>query len=300
MYTYPDIDDRLTMDLINKVSVSNYWEESENDVLKIILHHLESLDKPADFLDLGSGMGRLMPFFAPLVSTLTAAEPDPLRYAGTAAAAEKLRRHFPEKKICTVCGDINAVTPETGASGTGIFHAVMNSHVIQHIPMSVTEQMMQGISERTAEGSFLFITTTYCSGPEDRYSMEYFLDGRRTSERITKAKFEEVFGKTGILPVAFYTPETVRTLAEKYGFEILQIYGYHFSPEDEIREEFGETHAPSAPNPDPANADCQQKNLTDTDNINALTVEMDRLRNKNGLLQRARDVLYVLRRTEKK
>ncbi len=300
MYTYPDIDDRLTMDLINKVSVSNYWEESEKDVLAIIRHHLESLDRPADFLDLGSGMGRLLPFFAPLVNTLTAAEPDPLRYTGTAAAAGKLREDFPEKKICTVCGDITSVTPETGAPDSGIFHAVMNSHVIQHIPMSVTEQMMQGLRERTAEGSFLFMTTTYCSGPEDRYSMEYFLDGIRTSERITRAKFEEVFGKTGILPVAFYTPETIKKLAGKYGFEILQIYGYHFSPEDEIREEFGETHAPAVSNPDPAKTDRRQENLTDAEDINALTVEMDRIRNENGLLQRARDVLYVLRRTEKK
>ena len=62
MYTYPDKNDVLTMLLIQGVSEDNYWEASERGILKTALEAVNRRGTPR-ILDLGCGMGRLLPVF---------------------------------------------------------------------------------------------------------------------------------------------------------------------------------------------------------------------------------------------
>ena len=75
MYTYPDKNDMLTVQLIMGVSEGNYWGESENEILKVALDAADSYKNPR-MLDCGCGQGRLLPVFAPHVQSIFALEPD--------------------------------------------------------------------------------------------------------------------------------------------------------------------------------------------------------------------------------
>ena len=81
-YTYPDKDDRLTCQLIEKEFDGEYWAESEELVLKHAWEELRSLKAkrnisakgaPFSVLDLGCGMGRLFDQESAAADEITAA-----------------------------------------------------------------------------------------------------------------------------------------------------------------------------------------------------------------------------------
>ena len=149
-YTYPDKDDRLTCQLIEKEFDGTYWAESEARVLRQALGELRSLKEkkntsenkaPFSVLDLGCGMGRLFGEESAVADEITAAEPDIARF--TAAEAEGRRvSQSANIPVTVICGDASALPRDKKYS------AVISSHVLQHITCNMAAQMMRELAFR--------------------------------------------------------------------------------------------------------------------------------------------------------
>ena len=122
MYTYPDKNDMLTMQLIMGVSEGNYWGESEDEILKVALDTVRSYENPK-MLDCGCGQGRLLPVFAPYVQSIFALEPDIERYSFAAAGVAA----HPEYDITIKNDDASSLTDDQK------FDVVLSSHVLPEI-----------------------------------------------------------------------------------------------------------------------------------------------------------------------
>jgi len=135
LYTYPDQNDLLTIQLIMGVSEGNYWGESEEGLLPVALDTIKSYKNPK-MLDVGCGMGRMFPVFAPYVKSIYALEPDKQRYLAAVDVAASL----PEYDIAVKNADSSSLTSDQQ------FDVVLSSHVLQHIPASVADSMIADIA----------------------------------------------------------------------------------------------------------------------------------------------------------
>ena len=215
MYTYPDKNDMLTIQLIMGVSEGNYWGESEEEILKVALDTVKSYDNPT-MLDCGCGMGRLLPVFVPHVKSIFALEPDIERYT---FAANAVKEH-PEYDITVKNADSSSLTPEQK------FDIVLSSHVLQHIPESVADSMIADIASHTAPGGCIIVTTTHTSRSEDELTIEYFTDGKRICDEVDEKTFADSFSKEGVLPVRLFADGSVAKLFAKHGFDIVSDMRY--------------------------------------------------------------------------
>lgn len=235
-YTYPDKNDVMTSQLIGEVSRNDYWGKSERLVLE---RAEEFIRKSAQAegsrceaegavvgaaLDLGCGQGRLLPWLAALASEVTGAEPDPERMKAAAVLAEGLKTAAGQP-VSVLCGDVGEAEKHIAPESLDL---ALSSHVIQHIPMSVTEDMFMRLGSLMKKGGILVMTATISPGAEDAYTLESMKDGVRSSERSDRAGFEAAADMPGVLPVAFYTQNTVKDFMEPAGFELADVWGYHF------------------------------------------------------------------------
>ena len=225
-YTYPDKNDKMTGELISRVSTGDYWKESEDEVLKMCFNRMKEVSW---HLDLGCGQGRLIEPFLEYSSSVVGAEPDISRYMYSMEEAKRLSDLFPEKNITVIKGDINSVIE----SGFVSFDTVLSSHVIQHIPFSMTYDMMKKMSSLIKEGGYLFMTSTYNDSDCDIFTLEIFDDkGKREVKYVTEEDCAEAFGKENILPVAFYTKKRIISMMNSFGMVLDAIRGYHFYYDD--------------------------------------------------------------------
>ncbi|MBQ8830054.1 MAG: class I SAM-dependent methyltransferase [Oscillospiraceae bacterium] len=208
MYTYPDKNDMLTIQLIMGVSEGNYWGESENEILKVALDTVKSYDNPK-MLDCGCGQGRLFPIFAPHVQSIYALEPDTQRYSIAVDSAAALS----EYDIAVKNNDSSSLNRDQE------FDIVLSSHVLQHIPESVADSMIADIAAHTAPGGCIIVTTTHTDRAEDILTMEYFKDGKRVCDEVDEETFKESFSKEGVLPVRLFADGSVPKLFAKHGFD---------------------------------------------------------------------------------
>ena len=258
-YQYPDKQDRLTCQLIEEVNTGNYWEESEQAVLKACLQRLEGRNDHR-VLDLGCGLGRLLPVMAPYASAVTGAEPDPER-CGLAQilAPQAVQKAAPDCDCRIINGDVANVEVQ----GRGPFDVVLSSHVVQHIPFSLTKSMLSGATKLLNPGGWLFLTTTN-GNDADSFTLEYMGEnGQRVSEKTDEQGFTGAFGREGVLPVAFYAAEKMQKLFDGLGLDCCEILGYHYTAQK---------------------AD--------------LSAEEDARLNAAGDRRAARDILYICRKRE--
>ena len=92
-YNYPDKNDALTANLIDSEFEDVYWMKSEDKVIEEAINAIKNLPErngKKKLLDLGCGMGRLIPVFAPYVNSITAVEPDHNRYDKSYRGQEKI------------------------------------------------------------------------------------------------------------------------------------------------------------------------------------------------------------------
>jgi len=215
LYTYPDKNDLLTMQLIMGVSEGNYWGESEEVILKVALDAVKGYKSPR-MLDCGCGQGRLFPVFAPHVKSIYALEPDVERYSAAAQSAEALSGY----DITVVNNDSSSLTADQQ------FDVVLSSHVLQHIPDEIADSMIADIASHTAPGGCIIVTTTHTERPEDLLTMEYFSDGKRVCDEISEETFKESFSKEGVLPVRLFADGSVAKLFAKHGFDVVSAMRY--------------------------------------------------------------------------
>lgn len=234
MYKYPDHNDALTISLIEGLSQGTYWEESEKAVIKMVKDKLIK-NSCSSFLDLGCGKGRLLPEMTTCAEYITAAEPDKDRFIYAAEVVEDLKKQYPQKSFSCVNGDINCLNADNCADSAANFDAVLSSHVIQHIPLSYTCSMLRGIASRLKPGGLVFLSTTWTNEDKNFYSYEKFSKGERITERTDEKGFEAAFGKSGILPVAFYTKEFLTDVFIKYDLCVESFYCFHYiNPNGEV------------------------------------------------------------------
>lgn len=227
-YTYPDENDRLTCELIEKEFDGEYWGKSEELVLSQALKEAMRLysvrnkeGKTVQLLDLGCGMGRLFQHFTAVSDGITGVEPDAERFA----EAEKEGRRVADETgipIHVIHGDA-AVLPKEKQ-----YDIIVSSHVMQHITCQMAEELMQTMAEKLCPGGLLVLTTTYTDAGEDQFSRESWKDGRRWSQPVSREEFDSLFGGEGVLPVRMFSLQSLYALAESAGLEVLQFARYHY------------------------------------------------------------------------
>lgn len=223
-YQYPDIDDRLTMQLIGGEYDGEYWGESEKAVLERAFETIKRTPEKNDrkkLLDLGCGKGRLFSSFIDVVDEITAVEPDFNRFSE--AAEEGAKAMYQSGKTVEVLnGDI------TAAPEGKMFDVILSSHVMQHITREMARAMFRDISSRLEEGGIVIMTTTHTAGNKDEFFSETWVDGKRNESRITAEEFDRCFGGEGVLPVRIFAEESIISMAESVQLETEGIFCYHF------------------------------------------------------------------------
>ena len=234
MYIYPDSGDRLTIELINKVSRGEYWKKSEERVLSKACDQIKKLERRR-LLDAGCGLGRLFSVFSPLAQEMWAVEPDRDRYESAVKAAESINN----VKINVINGDMTSL-PENLR-----FDAVISSHVFQHVPEKTACEMADMMASRIENGGLAIVLTTHTSGDEDIFTKEYFKNSERTAKTVDRREFQAAFDEKGVLPVRMFSEKTVLEQAARRGFKPLLVTGYHYAmeadePDDEMLNSVGD------------------------------------------------------------
>lgn len=237
-YEYPDKNDELTCRLIDGEYDGRYWAESEDAVIDEAIAQISRISVPVDMrkmLDAGCGIGRLFSRFSSSVERITGIEPDRERFAEAKAEADRInaRNSYDgnDKKIIAVHGDIHTI-PENEK-----FDVILSSHVLQHIPQKLCEELMRDMTERLSDGGLLMITTTLTDGEADRFYRESWKDGERFSEEIGADDFETVFDSSGALPVRIFSARTIERLAAENGLEIISRGAYHYADHHSVEED---------------------------------------------------------------
>ncbi|MBR5315217.1 MAG: class I SAM-dependent methyltransferase, partial [Firmicutes bacterium] len=227
MYTYPDKNDMLTIELIDKEFDSQYWADSEMELFPHVKEAIETLEGERKLLDLGCGLGRLFQAFAPMVDKIQALEPDKDRYqvASKAAAAfgGKVQVHH---------GDLTVLKDDTQR-----FDIVLMSHILQHIKEETIIGILEELESKTEPGALLMVTTTRANGKENQYFTEFWLDGARHVKETDKAGFEEAFDEGKVLPVCMLAEESIVRTFERHGFELVKTQYYHYEDHHDVAED---------------------------------------------------------------
>jgi hypothetical protein len=102
----------------------------------------------------------------------------------------------------------------------------------------------------------------FCEGreedTEDVFFRESWRNGARAAEQIDKVLFDETFGEEDVLPVRFFSVNTMSRMGEKCGLVCAMTRGYHYKSHHCVSE--------------------------------------DEADNREGVLTGARDAVYIFRR----
>ena len=234
-FKYTDKDDKLTEALISSEYDGEYWGKSEDLVLARAETYLltrfgrEALSEMT-LLDLGCGMGRLIPRFAPLFGHVVGLEPD----AERCAAAEKLvaEEHISNAEVHNCdCGAWLLENPDSR------FDVVLCSHIFQHISHDTLGGILLDLQRCThAQTAFVF-TTTYVYGEENEYSTEFFEAGKRQTVIRTYDEFVDAIGHEGVLPVCRFAKPWLTHYLRGFGYETQDFARYHFYSEHDAERD---------------------------------------------------------------
>ena len=177
MYTYPDKNDMLTMELINQEFDGIYWGKSEEEVLSYAIQSINGIEGHKKMLDLGCGMGRLFETFSPYVDFIQAVEPDEQRYAEAVKAASVF-----DEKVNVKHGDLSALEQDDER-----FQIILMSHILQHMKEESVIRILEDLESKTEANAIHVVTTTHTEGDENLYYREFWSDGVRKNEKTDKA-----------------------------------------------------------------------------------------------------------------
>ena len=220
-YIYPDINDRITLAMINKTEiVIRNWEQDEITILAWIKEKLSQLDTDkAVLLDGGCGDGRLLPHFHSFFKKIYAVDPDSNRLS---KAVETARELGIEQKVIF----INTALEEYKSEQE--FDVILSSHIIQHVQRHLVGKIISGCFQHLKPGGQLFLMTSYSTKSDDYYVKDYFVDNSFVEEEISPDMFDSIVNNNdGILPVHFFTRQSLVDLFQDNSLVIKHMQSFH-------------------------------------------------------------------------
>ncbi|ACV64545.1 Methyltransferase type 11 [Desulfofarcimen acetoxidans DSM 771] len=220
-YIYPDINDQITLSLINKTElIAGSWEQDELSILAWIKEKLSHLDPDkAVLLDGGCGDGRLLPHFHSFFKKIYAIDPDSNRLS---KAAETSRKLGIEEKVVF----INAALEECEFELQ--FDVIISSHIIQHVQRHLVDKILSGCFKHLKPGGYLFLMTSYSTKSADYYVKDYFAENNFVEEEISPELFDSMVSNSeGILPVHFFSRQSLVELFQNNFLVITYMQIFH-------------------------------------------------------------------------
>ena len=226
-FRYADKGDRLTDKLISQNYDGAYWGRSETRLLEEARAYIsrkfghENLKK-LQMLDLGCGMGRLIPEFAAQYAFVTGLEPDRER-CGQA-------QEFLQSMGVANAETVNATLEEylAGRESPVKFDVVLCSHVFQHISHETVFSLLRDLARCTGKDTVFIFTTTYVWEEENSYTLEFFRDGERVSSVTDRAGFEAAVLAGDALPVCRFARPWLERELNRQGLTVRSFCCYHF------------------------------------------------------------------------
>jgi len=236
-FQYADKGDKLTDALISENYDGAYWAESESRLLERARAYISRFfgheaQKKLRMLDLGCGMGRLIPDFAALYGSVVGLEPDEER--STQARAFLADRGVRNAEV--IRGSLEDYLAEQ--KELPAFDVVLCSHVFQHISHDTLFSMLRALERCTGEKTVFLFTTTYTWGEENEYTFETFREGARVSSVTDRAGFEAAVRDGTALPVCRFARPWLEGAFHRFGLAVREFSCYHF---------FGEHNAENDP-----------------------------------------------------
>ncbi|ANN18895.1 hypothetical protein SD37_26910 [Amycolatopsis orientalis] len=224
MYTYPDVDDRITLRFIDEAEpYPGYWARSDERAMARAANRLAKLLGPRETvaaLDVGCGPGRMLSWLARLAGTIVAIDPDAARLARATEMAAALGD---SAGIETRVSTVDEVTE-------GPFDLVLCSHIIQHIPTTELVPLLNRLRELTAPDGVLVLTYTRAPVGAERFTLDRVTGGGVESLDVDQARFDEAAqGRLAekVLPIHYRDPIQLAQLGRRLGWSEVWSWSFH-------------------------------------------------------------------------
>jgi cyclopropane fatty-acyl-phospholipid synthase-like methyltransferase len=218
-YIYPDRKESITSSIIMQTEqYRGYWQYSEEKIMELMLKHIKTGGNNR-LLDAGCGNGRLLQVFAPFFNHIDAVEPDAQRF-------EICKSNL---SIWNLVNKVNLCNCSIqDLEKMNYYDAIICSHVLQHINESEADKLIAVFKNMLKKNGLLFITTTHSTILRDKYCKSYLESGKKLVEQdIDQDEFNQIDNIDGLLPIKFYTHDSISSLLEKHRFIIKEYRVYH-------------------------------------------------------------------------
>ncbi len=235
-FKYSDGGDKLTAQLIGEEFDGAYWGRSEERVLRRAKDYLrerfgQDRLKTLSMLDLGCGMGRLIPEFAVLVGSVTGLEPD----AERCAMAQRFLHSRGVQNARAVNADLGAYL--ASQSETPRFDVVLCSHIFQHFSHATFRGILEDLRRCTGPETVFIFTTTFTQAGENLYTYERFENGARAVTATDLAGFEKAVAEPDTLAVCLFSKSWMTDFLKDAGLQVKEFAAYHFQGEHDAEKD---------------------------------------------------------------
>ncbi len=221
-YIYPDVDDALTIYLINKLEpFKGYWEKSERYVLNIFKKYIQNKIQKENsyFLDAGCGDGRLLSEFEGFFDNIVAIDPDIKRLQ---MAEETLKKQGSFSKISFKPIAIGQIDDNQK------FDVILCGHVIQHVSADNAQLILKKLKSLLKKNGLLAIMTSHSGSIQDKYQKSYFINSEIVEEIISKDEFNSlIYNNNRVLPIHFFSSRNIAQTLKNLNLKILEIKSFH-------------------------------------------------------------------------
>lgn len=226
-FKYADHNDELTGLLISQNYDEAYWGRSEARLLAAARAYISGKfghegQKQLRMLDLGCGMGRLIPEFAAEYREVVGLEPDGerCRMAQDFLAGRKVSNAWAWQGSL---GDyLDQADPAPG------FDVVLCSHIFQHISHETFFGILEDLKRATAKNAVFIFTTTFTEGENNEYTTESFQASDRVSDVTDREGFEAAVREGKRLPVCRFARPWLDARFREHGLRVRKFSCYHF------------------------------------------------------------------------
>lgn len=216
-YFYPDRDEGLTSKLIQEYDDMR-WTLEEAYVLKSVKETLGEKEKLGLSMDVGTGLGRLIPFLLSISKKVIALDADLWRLKKAMEAFDSNPNVF---FMWTQGSRLDPIPPQT-------VDFINYSHVAQHVTHPEFIETLGEFHRVLKRGGRVLFLTTHSEGKE-----KFLVSTEEGAIEITRDEYEELTlsPQPKRLPVRKFDLDSLENLLRECGFEIEWKIYYHIRPE---------------------------------------------------------------------